>query len=299
MSEFKFGKFFKYLEDVDRNKVFSSNYQGNEVHKLSLDKYYTPYDIAKRCFDKFIELCGDGVTEIIEPSAGSGVFLPIFKESGIPYRAYDLVPEGEGIEQADFLELPLGYKKGRAFIGNPPFGEKGSLMIKFFKKCCKYGDYVAFILPITMLNNTNSMHEFDLIYSEDLGTEDYSGRKAVHCCFNIFRRPSDGNLKKKEKKDLRDVTIIRNDSPRYEEMDYDFRVVGFGGRSGAVLRDDERDLATTYKIKVNNPRLKDEVGRALSELRNHLDEYRPTTSVRKCQKVNIIDYLKDKVKGIQ
>lgn len=118
-------------------------------------------------------------------------------------------------------------------------------------------------------------------------------------CFLFYKRPEGGKFHNKEKKELEDVTIIRNDSPKYNGMDYDFRVVGFGGRSGALLNDNERDLATTYKIKVNNREILGEVYKALSSLKDNLEDYRPTTSVKKCQKVTIIDYLKDKVKGIK
>ena len=282
--------------DISRETVFDSQAaKGKNTNKLALDKYYTPKDVAEHCFNKFMELYGNKVTEIIEPSAGGGVFLPLFEKSGIPYKAYDLYPEAKGVVQADFLELPLMYKKGRAFIGNPPFGAKGNLMRAFYNKCCEYGDYIAFILPVTMLNNSNSMYKFDLVHSEDLGTDDYSGR-GIHCCFNIYKRSAKG-LNKKPNTNLKDVTIIRNDSPKYANMDYDFRVVGFGWRSGQILEDNERDLATTYKVKVNNPKFLEPVYNAIKNM--NIEDYRPTTSVRKCQKVNLIDCIKDNVKGIK
>lgn len=77
-----------------------------------------------------------------------------------------------------------------------------NLSIKFYKKCCEIGDYVAFIQPISQLNNNSQLYEFDLIYSEDLRTISYSGRK-LHCCFNIYKRPANGKLNKfKSTKDI-------------------------------------------------------------------------------------------------
>ena len=44
------------------------------------------------------------------------------------------------------------------------------------------GDMIGFILPISQLNNTDSLYLFDLVESVDLGVLEYSGMK-VHCCF--------------------------------------------------------------------------------------------------------------------
>ena len=67
--------------DISRETVFDSQAaKGKNTNKLALDKYYTPKDVAEHCFNKFMELYGDKVTEIIEPSAGGGVFLPLFEK---------------------------------------------------------------------------------------------------------------------------------------------------------------------------------------------------------------------------
>ena len=42
--------------------------------KINLDKYYTPKELAKHCIDTFWRTYFDGITEIIEPSAGNGAF---------------------------------------------------------------------------------------------------------------------------------------------------------------------------------------------------------------------------------
>ena len=48
------------------------------------------------------------------------------------------------------------------------------------------------------MNNVKQLYEFDLVYSEDLGKWDYSGVD-LHCCFNIYKRPSSGVLNSKPK----------------------------------------------------------------------------------------------------
>ena len=133
------------------------------MSKLKNDKYYTPVELAKYCVDKTNEIIGkDNITEYIEP-------------------------EDDRITKADWLTVNLPYKKGRCVIGNPPFGEHNILSVKFYKKAILLCDYIAFILPISQLNNNQQLYEFDLVYSTDLGKKNYSG-KDVHCCFNIYEK---------------------------------------------------------------------------------------------------------------
>lgn len=171
------------MKQFKRDESQSSN-------KLNLDQYYTSDESAQHCIDKTREILGSLVTEIIEPSAGNGSFSNKLRKC----IAYDLEPKADGIIQQDFLKLDIPYKKGRLFIGNPPYGSRNNLAKAFCNKAFELGDFVAFILPISQLNNTQSIYKFDLIYSEDLGRQDYSGRK-IHCCFNIYKRP-DGELNK-------------------------------------------------------------------------------------------------------
>mgnify|MGYP003415540164 FL=1 len=164
--------------------------------KLELDKYYTPVEVAEYCVNKTIEIIGDeNISCFLEPSAGNGVFLNLLDKDKI---AYDISPESEGIQKADFLELELEYKKGRCIIGNPPFGKGNYLSVKFFKKSITLGDYVSFIQPISQYKNNMYMYEFDMIHSEDLGIIEFSGIKNIHCCLNIYKRNENGYNKKRK-----------------------------------------------------------------------------------------------------
>jgi hypothetical protein len=90
----------------------------------------------------------------IEPSAGNGSF-----SKNIGCIAYDLVPEDTSIIQQDFLllekkDIPKVDKI--LFIGNPPFGERYSLINAFIKKCIELNaSYIAFILPDSFNKSIN------------------------------------------------------------------------------------------------------------------------------------------------
>ena len=224
--------------------------------KILNDKYYTPLKLATYCINKTYEIIGqDNITEIIEPSAGNGSF-----SNQLDCIAYDLIPEGENIIQQDYLTLDLEYKQGRLIIGNPPYGTRNTLSVKFFKKSIQLADYIAFILPISQLNNNQQMYEFDLIHSEDLGLQNYTNRE-LHCCFNIYKRPINGELNKKPNYKLNDITLVEyrrggNESPR---DNYDYAIGTFG--AGCVGK--EINKCGTYALEcyfyINNNKLKDRV----------------------------------------
>lgn len=221
-----------------------------------LDKYYTPKGIAKHCYDKVLEIIGkENITEIIEPSAGAGVFLDI--DSSI--IGFDIEPEDKRVHQIDFLELELGYKEGRLFLGNPPFGRCLNLAQKFYRHCVEMGDYIAFILPISQYKTNCTFYQFDLIYSEDLGVQEYSG-VFLHCVFNIYRRPLVGFLNEKPKRqNLKDIKIYRQDRKDYDKIDYDIRICYWGGSAGKVIEKEDEKYAGEYKIKILKDNLREDI----------------------------------------
>ena len=278
---------------VKRGKIqFISNIAGKSA-KLHLDKYYTDPQLAKYCIDKTYEIIGEeNITEVIEPSAGNGSF-----SLQIPSlcRAYDIEPEHPSIIKQDFLNLDIPYLHGRLIIGNPPFGSRMSLAQKFYKKSVELGDYIAFILPISQLDNPSSLYEFDLIYSEDLGLRRYSDRE-IHCCFNIYKRPAHG-LNTKNSFKLKDVTIIRQDSKKYADADYDIRMCNWGdATAGKILKEDEH-YSAEYKIKINNPLIKNEVIQVLKNInwRNEIN----STAMLKIKQFHIIKVLKKYINNIK
>lgn len=226
--------------------------------KIENDKYYTSSELAEYVVNKTKEIIGENnITEYLEPSAGSGIFLDYLDK---PYLAYDLYPEDDRIVKQDYLELELDYKKGRCIIGNPPYGKGNFTSVKFYKKSIELGDYIAFILPISQLNNNMYMYEFDMIHSEDLGQKLYSNVK-VHCCLNIYKRNANG-YNTKPNFDLRDITLkgvaigkSRND--RVPET-YDFSICGFGGSIGKFCSYEGQYCQQIY-VTINNNVYKNKV----------------------------------------
>ena len=260
--------------------------------KIELDKYYTPVNLAKYCIDKTFEIIGkENITDIIEPSAGNGSF-----SNQLECVAYDIEPEHKSIIKQNYLKLELEYKKCRLIIGNPPYGRCMNLAQKFYKKSIQIGDYIAFILPISCLNNTQSLFEFDLIYSEDLGEHNYSNHQ-LHCCFNIYKRPING-LNKQKRIKLKDVKIIRQDSKQYNEIiDYDIRMCHWGnGSAGKILKDNEH-YAAEYKIIILNDDIREDVIRVLNEV-NWFDELNKIAML-KIQQFHIYNLLKREIPNIQ
>ena len=268
-------------------------------NKLDLDQYYTSYDDMEYCVNKawdVIKDLGYEVSEFLEPSAGEGVFSNYLATSGLDVIAIDIEPKGEDIIKADFLTYDLEYKEGRFIIGNPPYGARLNLAQKFYKRAIELGDYIAFILPISQLNNTQFLYEFDLVHSEDLGKLVFSNKKKVHCCLNVYIRPKNG-LNKKIPTKLKDITIIRQDKKGYEDIEFDIRMCYWGdGTAGKILKEGE-NYSGEYKIIIHNKELKDDIINLLSTIKwkDEID----SVAMRRIKQYHIIQVLKKYIPNIK
>lgn len=266
--------------------------------KLQNDKYYTPIELANYCWDKVFEVIGkENISEIIEPSVGNGSFLHHTEQ--LPHFAYDIEPECESnfthIFKQDYLGADIKYLWGRLIIGNPPYGRCLNMAQKFFEKSVKIADTIAFILPISQLNNTRSMYKFDLVYSEDLGIQHYTDRD-LHCCFNIYRRPKNG-LNKKPTTKSKNIRIIRQDSRTYEDEPYDIRMCYWGnGSAGKILQSNEH-YSAEYKIQILNPQYKQQIIDVMTTF--DWKEYLNCIAMRKIQQFHIIDVLRANIEGFE
>ena len=222
-------------------------------NKLHLDKYFTSDELAQYCVKKTKEVIGRDV-EFLEPSAGNGVFLK-YLPTGT--KAYDIEPENDIIIKQDFLELDLPYNENLCIIGNPPYGSRLNLALAFCNKAFELAEYVSFILPISQLNNNQSIYKYDLVHSEDLGKREYSDRK-VYCCLNIYRKPNDKrynnkcNYKNSEIIEIREVVVNSNPKRNRElrDFNYDFAICAWGASIGKECNDG--DFAKTFFIKIKD-----------------------------------------------
>jgi len=161
--------------------------------KVSLEQYFTTRDLAGKCVkvvSSHFPLDNFGL--IFEPSAGDGVFLEFLPKS--TQFAIDIDPKREDIIKSDFLQQNMheGYSRVLT-IGNPPFGQRGSLAMKFIKKAATFSDVIAFILPRSFQKDTfiNSIpanfHPVDSFLCEDFRLPDNTPVK-IKCVFQIWER---------------------------------------------------------------------------------------------------------------
>lgn len=113
------------------------------------DQFFTNHDSARYCYNKALEVIaslGDDPEKynIIEPSAGDGAFYNLFptdRRIGV-----DIEPKCDGVIESDYLEWTPD-NNNNIVIGNPPFGLRGNLALKFINHSAKFSDYVCFVLP--------------------------------------------------------------------------------------------------------------------------------------------------------
>ena len=177
---------------ISGTKIDYSQY--NEKDK---DQFFTCNDTAKYCYNKAIKIissfCNFEDYTIIEPSAGDGSFYNLFptnKRIGI-----DIEPRCDGIIQSDFLAWkPNGNKN--ICIGNPPFGLRGNLALKFINYAAEFSDFVCFILPKLFDSNgkgscKSRVKGLNLIYSEVIDSDFYypKGKEVkVNVVFQIWSK---------------------------------------------------------------------------------------------------------------
>ncbi len=134
------------------------------------EHFLTGDALARRCVRRVDELLGlHSFDLIVEPSAGDGSFLRLLP----PEHRFgiDIEPGAPGIQQGDFLQWGPGAGSPARIltIGNPPFGRRGALAVKFVNHACSFSAAVALILPRSFNKYTfqDRVHpRFHLVSSE-------------------------------------------------------------------------------------------------------------------------------------
>lgn len=142
----------------DLNSLLDYKYESKEEYR-DKDQFYTSEETAKYCYNKTLEVLKNldiNVDEynFIEPSAGCCNFyslLPKEKRIGV-----DIDPKGDlknELIKSDYLRFFPDENKKYIVIGNPPFGLRGNLALRFMNHSYDFADVIAFILP-PLFNST-------------------------------------------------------------------------------------------------------------------------------------------------
>ena len=267
------------------------------MSKIQNDKYYTPPKLAEELTTRTLNIIGrTNVSEIIEPSAGNGSFHNLFKV----YKAYDIEPDSPYVTKQDYLTLDEEYKNGRLYLGNPPFGDRNNLSLKFLKKNVLYGDYIAYIQPISAFGGSMQFYEFDLIHSEDLGVVEYINGMDItktvklRCCFNIWKRPSNGKLNSKPNYKLDSIIIkeYRRDGLTHKiTPDFDYAMCNWGTGSFGKIPEYIGQYAQEVYFYLKDKNKLDELKSLLdyNNIRNNIKNI----SMKKMSVIRIYKLLKD------
>ena len=211
----------------------------------NLNKYYTKLKCVKKIVAKTIKMFPN-VENFVEPSAGCGNISNYIKKLNKNVVAYDIMPENENIIKADYLIKKIKFNN-HITIGNPPFGYKGDLALKFLNKALGESVAVAFIMPITALKYSfqeKVNRQAKLIYQEILDDNSFElPNKQEYSCASVFQIWTLPTLFNKELnyKNLRiarpltkhkDFDLYRHNatqiSKKYIDYDWDFAVYAQG-----------------------------------------------------------------------
>lgn len=156
------------------------------------EQFYTSKDFAISCvrlLDSHFPLNRFG--SIVEPSAGTGVFVDVLESFKV--EAIDIDPRHPKVEQCDFLAWLPTLTPPVLFVGNPPFGQRSSLAVRFMERACELGDVVAFILPrsfrkYTFINRIDPyFHLVEQIDGQDF-VDTFGNEIEVKTVFQIWER---------------------------------------------------------------------------------------------------------------
>jgi hypothetical protein len=186
-----------------------------------LDQFFTTKKISKYCYEKTLEILRKLDINVddyvfIEPSAGCCNFyniLPQNKRIGI-----DILPttNQKEITKSDYLDYIPPPNKKYIVIGNPPFGLRGNLALRFINHSYGFADIVAFILP-PLFDSTGKgvpmtrIKGYQLAHSEKLPLNSFQYPNGelvdVTTIFQIWTKINTDKIKTKKHKTCK--TIVR------------------------------------------------------------------------------------------
>jgi len=137
---------------ADLNLLLNNKYPHKQQYR-DKDQFFTTAEISKYCYQKTLLVLENLNIDhsdyiFIEPSAGCGNFFSILPQNrriGI-----DIEPQGSESHQLikqNYLQFQPAKQQKYIVIGNPPFGLRGNLALRFINHSVDFADVVAFILP--------------------------------------------------------------------------------------------------------------------------------------------------------
>ena len=186
----------------DLMKLISKPIDYSEYTCKEKDQFFTPKVTSEYCYNVFcnkmkeLNISTDEYT-FIEPSAGDGSFLEVLpKDRTI---AMDIEPRHESIIKQDFLSWePKNKDIKYCGFGNPPFGLRGNLALRFINHFVEFAEFVCFILP-PLFNSDGKgsprkrVRGYNLIHSEKIDSSFYEPNDKekfvkINCIFQIWSK---------------------------------------------------------------------------------------------------------------
>lgn len=182
----------------DLYRILSKDIDYSEYSSALKDQFFTPKEVVQTCWDIFLREVKINLQDylFIEPSAGDGSFLTILPVGSI---GLDIEPRSTGIQKQDFLRWkPVDPFKKYIVFGNPPFGLRGHLALRFINHSYTFADYVCFILPQLFESDGKGsprkrVKGYNLIFSERISGLFYNPEKQkikINGVFQIWSKNS-------------------------------------------------------------------------------------------------------------
>lgn len=160
----------------DLNFLLGNKYDLKKANFRSHNEFFTKKQIAKYCFKRvlgFLKLHKINVKDyvFIEPSCGDLSFYNLMPKNA--RLGIDIESKNDEILCENFLHFYPKNDKKYLIIGNPPFGLRGNLALRFLNYGAKFADFIAFILP-PLFNSDGKgspkkrVQNLELIHSEKL-----------------------------------------------------------------------------------------------------------------------------------
>lgn len=196
-----------------RNNPIQNGQHGRRV-KRTVDKeqYYTSRKLVEKCVARVsTKTPFANFALVVEPSAGEGAFLEAIP-AGVRKVGIDIDPRSPEVIKANFFEwLPETTNGEILVIGNPPFGQRAALAVRFIEHASSFANTIAFILPrsfnkYTFINRIpRRFHLEDSFDCEEFVLADGTPIK-VKCVFQIWVKSDK----------MRPLILPRNEHPDFK-----------------------------------------------------------------------------------